>query len=258
MNKEEYNKNRPRIQCDICGKFITKANYNRHHDACLCGRTKKQKINYKFEDELICEFCGKQCKSLNSLAQHELRCPKNPNRKDYDKLAKFSVDNLRGQTKYTSEIVYNQSLKLKQMYESGEIVSHLNNNSVDYYVYEEHNNHEILKWIEYVNSLNVVIPQHKLVNKMDGYSIVSTSSTGLNKSKPEHIWIMEHIFGVNTLPCGWEIHHIDRNRANNSINNLMPFETSSEHKRYHKSIYAWLIYNADKHCFNCVSKKPVG
>lgn len=43
MNKEEYNKNRPRIQCDICGKFITKANYNRHHDACLCGRTKKTK-----------------------------------------------------------------------------------------------------------------------------------------------------------------------------------------------------------------------
>ncbi|MBQ8218451.1 MAG: hypothetical protein IJZ79_01615 [Bacilli bacterium] len=27
-----------------------------------------------------CKYCGKECKNRNSLAQHELRCPQNPNR----------------------------------------------------------------------------------------------------------------------------------------------------------------------------------
>ena len=31
-------------------------------------------INY------ICQYCGKECKNLNSLKQHELRCKQNPNR----------------------------------------------------------------------------------------------------------------------------------------------------------------------------------
>jgi hypothetical protein len=31
-------------------------------------------INY------ICKYCGKICKNNNSLAQHEIRCPKNNNR----------------------------------------------------------------------------------------------------------------------------------------------------------------------------------
>ena len=29
----------------------------------------------------ICTYCNKKCKNLNSLRQHELRCKKNPNRK---------------------------------------------------------------------------------------------------------------------------------------------------------------------------------
>lgn len=28
----------------------------------------------------ICKYCGKICKNNNSLAQHEIRCPKNNNR----------------------------------------------------------------------------------------------------------------------------------------------------------------------------------
>lgn len=31
----------------------------------------------------ICRYCGKECKHKNSLAQHELRCKQNPNRKVY-------------------------------------------------------------------------------------------------------------------------------------------------------------------------------
>jgi len=31
---------------------------------------------------MICQYCGKECKSLNSLKQHEIRCKYNPNRID--------------------------------------------------------------------------------------------------------------------------------------------------------------------------------
>jgi extradiol dioxygenase family protein len=31
-------------------------------------------------NELICKYCGKECKNKNSLAQHEIRCKYNPNR----------------------------------------------------------------------------------------------------------------------------------------------------------------------------------
>lgn len=31
-------------------------------------------------DEYICKYCGKICKNLNSLKQHEIRCKENPNK----------------------------------------------------------------------------------------------------------------------------------------------------------------------------------
>ena len=31
-------------------------------------------------EEFICKYCGRQCKSQNSLTQHEIRCKSNPNR----------------------------------------------------------------------------------------------------------------------------------------------------------------------------------
>lgn len=31
-------------------------------------------------EDFICRYCGKVCKNKNSLAQHEIRCKKNPNR----------------------------------------------------------------------------------------------------------------------------------------------------------------------------------
>lgn len=32
------------------------------------------------ENKLECKFCGKECKNRNSLAQHEIRCPENPDK----------------------------------------------------------------------------------------------------------------------------------------------------------------------------------
>ena len=31
-------------------------------------------------NNFICQYCGKECKNLNSLRQHEIRCKQNPNR----------------------------------------------------------------------------------------------------------------------------------------------------------------------------------
>jgi hypothetical protein len=36
--------------------------------------------NFNATQVLYCKFCGKECKSLNSLKQHEIRCNKNPNK----------------------------------------------------------------------------------------------------------------------------------------------------------------------------------
>ena len=41
----------------------------------------REELN-RIRDDLFCAFCGKQCKSLNSLNQHSTRCSQNPNRKD--------------------------------------------------------------------------------------------------------------------------------------------------------------------------------
>ena len=62
----------------------------------------KEELN-KERPDLFCEFCGKQCKSLNSLNQHSTRCKENPNRKDFNKLGKYSSENRKGQTKDTCE-----------------------------------------------------------------------------------------------------------------------------------------------------------
>ena len=33
-------------------------------------------------NEYICQYCGRQCKNLNSLRQHEIRCKLNPDKID--------------------------------------------------------------------------------------------------------------------------------------------------------------------------------
>ena len=32
------------------------------------------------DNSFVCKFCNKVCKNNNSLAQHQIRCPKNPNK----------------------------------------------------------------------------------------------------------------------------------------------------------------------------------
>ena len=79
----------------------------------------------------------------------------------------------------------------------------------------------------------------------------------------EHILVAESILGRRLLP-GETVHHKDRNRANNSPENLMVFKTNADHVRFHKTGIAILdgdVYVSPeiKHicpiCGNKISKR---
>ena len=84
----------------------------------------REELN-RIRDDLFCEFCGKQCKSLNSLNQHSTRCSQNPNRKDFNKLGKYSHQNFKGQTKLTNDVIARVSASLQESYESGRVVPYM-------------------------------------------------------------------------------------------------------------------------------------
>lgn len=70
---------RAKVVCELCGAEISKSNYTKH-----LKRHKEHpetfKECYKVTHEgLNCQFCNKECKSINSLTQHEMRCSANPN-----------------------------------------------------------------------------------------------------------------------------------------------------------------------------------
>lgn len=52
------------------------------------------------------------------------------------------------------------------------------------------------------------------------------------KRKLYHIHVVEQ-FLCYELKKGWVVHHIDLNKSNNSINNLMIFKSQKEHMSFH-------------------------
>lgn len=74
----------------------------------------------------VCQYCGKECKNKNSLAQHEIRCKQNPNRivspfVKYNKSNKkyknhFDKANKLGYKIQVSENVINACKKLNKGY----------------------------------------------------------------------------------------------------------------------------------------------
>lgn len=70
-----------------------------------------------------CKFCGRICKNLISQRQHEVRCPKNPERKAYSNLSTYVQNYRKGKTKENCEDIRKQSEVLKQLYTDGKLVS---------------------------------------------------------------------------------------------------------------------------------------
>lgn len=71
-----------KVTCELCGSEISVCNISKHlrrHEKH--PETFKEKEIHKLDhNDLICKFCNKECKSKNSLIQHEIRCKENPDR----------------------------------------------------------------------------------------------------------------------------------------------------------------------------------
>jgi hypothetical protein len=66
--------------CNICNKLISNCNLKKHllsHENNPRYHNGHQSVKH---DGLNCIYCNKLCKNKNSLAQHECRCSKNPNK----------------------------------------------------------------------------------------------------------------------------------------------------------------------------------
>lgn len=76
------------------------------------------------------------------------------------------------------------------------------------------------------------------MSKINGYPIVympdRDDTIGTSGCVYEHILVAESILGRRLL-SGETVHHKDRNRANNSPENLMVFKTNADHVRFHKT-----------------------
>lgn len=74
---------RQRKICNICGREISCSNYNRHLKSHETSPEYHRKVLNRVSlthDDLVCQYCKKECKNKNSLIQHEIRCKENPNR----------------------------------------------------------------------------------------------------------------------------------------------------------------------------------
>lgn len=63
-----------------CKKNPQRSGVSNLKDYLIKGNPQNFEIFNKECDDLFCVYCGKQCKSLNSLKNHEKRCKCNPNR----------------------------------------------------------------------------------------------------------------------------------------------------------------------------------
>lgn len=108
--------------CKYCGReFDNRFKLNGHICWCKSNPNAKGKCNFNSEskkekmklfnenrDDLFCQYCGKQCKNLNSLKQHEVRCKNNPNA--ISVRDNFYEYRLRNQSKNLSFIPWNKGL----------------------------------------------------------------------------------------------------------------------------------------------------
>ena len=216
----------------------------------------REEVN-RIRDDLFCGFCGRQCKSLNSLNQHSTRCPKNPNRKAFNALLDYSKS-IKGKTQYNDEKTRKCAQALRDKYANG-YVSPLKGKSRNIqYMHKEHNDIEINKWLTYLLKNNFDIPKLDVIPHNQSYQVVSKHQV---KTGNTVNLTFAHNYVANILLDGKltksnTVHHIDNNRANNDLTNLLIFIDNNNHKRFHNSNYAYLIYDEQTHLFKCELIKP--
>lgn len=263
------------VQCDICGQYFSVygiASHKKWHE----NEAKRQEerrlnpkkrgpkpsyVNYAYlqlKDNLFCQYCGKQCKNLNSLKQHEIRCPNNADRLTYNSLTEYVLKNIKGKTKQTCPQIQKQVDTMRQKLDSG-WRAHYDRTTV-VHLYKHHNDQEIQKWIDYVSNLHLNLPTYKIYKDGD-YVVISdsvltnqyNSKYGTSTILHEHVYLMMQIFGEEFSNTN-VVHHIDEIKSNNCISNLLLFESKSDHVRFHVSNKAYLLYDGTTHKFSCIVK----
>lgn len=208
-------------------------------------------------DEFYCQFCNKLCKNLNSLRQHEVRCPKNPNRRNFDELAKAAASR-KGLTKHNCSTIAKQVATMQSKYANGYVHPGKGQKRFVVHIHDEHNMQEVIKWNQFTSSLDVKLPVYETAPfGRDGagyhYSIVRRGQSRNGNTVNvlfEHIFVVEQYLGHELDPAN-VIHHIDGDGRNNDICNLMIFASKGDHMRYHNCSDAWLIYDDVSHVFTC-------
>lgn len=72
---------------------------------------------------LFCRFCGRECKSINSLKQHETRCKENPDRHGINYKGNLGHSWNKGKTKETDDRIKKYGETYHKRYEAGEIIT---------------------------------------------------------------------------------------------------------------------------------------
>lgn len=266
MLKEQYNKNRPRKECPICGAFITNACFDRHYQACVNPSSKynlrKNKMTNRLAfsvdcDDLHCVFCSREFQSKVARAQHEIRCKENPNRRDCEALATYIRVHRKGKTAENCLEIAKQRQTMLDKYAGDYVSPVLGKPRKVCSIYKDHNDQEIDKWLKYLHELNFKIPEIETVSTGEGYSIVSRHQVKEGNTirlTYTHDYIANILLQGN-LQMTNTVHHIDKNRANNDPFNLLVFDNKGSHNRFHTSNFAFLTYNVDTHLFSCELKK---
>lgn len=160
--------------------------------------------NMDLPGEYYCKYCGKFCKSINSLRQHEIRCSKNVDR------IKGGVEYLNdditsgkrkrwntGLTAEDNESVKKQRNRLKERYSAGEIINPIKNTHHS----EEQKMKQRLSTLAYIEKCKGPIRQR--------YSIVACNY--INKLNENNNWNLQHAEnGGEVEVCGYFLDGYDK------------------------------------------------
>lgn len=89
-----------KVECDLCGAEVAEAQLTNHRGSKCCQKGNKASVIFTpVTTSLICPFCAREAKTLNSAAQHLVRCKENPN--GIKVLPSFGMKGKKGRNQFT-------------------------------------------------------------------------------------------------------------------------------------------------------------